>query len=74
MSQWKCPCCKSENLDYWAVEFYDDQCYFPRECQNCWAEGEEWYSLEFIWHENIEKPNLSLNQKENEHEPIIKSN
>ena len=53
MRQWKCPICDWENLDYGSVEFYDDQCYFPRECGDCWAEWEEWYSMEFIWHERV---------------------
>lgn len=53
MYQWKCPVCESDNLEYGVVEFYDDQCYFPRICQSCGAEWEEWYSMEFIWHENL---------------------
>lgn len=53
MRQWTCPCCWSNYLDYGSVEFYDDQCYFPRECGDCWAEWEEWYSMEFIWHERV---------------------
>lgn len=52
-TQWTCPCCQSDNLEYGAVEFYDDQCYFPRTCNNCKTEWEEWYSLDFIWHENL---------------------
>ena len=52
-TQWECPICKSDNLEYWTVEFYDNQCYFPRECQKCWASWEEWYSMDFIWHENL---------------------
>ena len=53
MSMWVCPCCNKANLDYDSAEFYDDQCYFPRECQSCWATWEEWYSMDFIWHENV---------------------
>lgn len=65
MYQWKCPRCWGENLDYGTVEFYDDQCYFPRECKNCKAEWEEWYSMEFIGHENVNTENcLDTNQKE----------
>ena len=64
MSQWRCPHCWGENLDYGSVDFYDDQCYFPRDCTECWASGEEWYSMEFIWHENINTEDcLDNNQK-----------
>ena len=52
--QWRCPHCECDNLEYDDVEFYDDQCFFPRKCKNCWAEWEERYQLEFIWHENVE--------------------
>lgn len=66
MSQWECPCCWSNNLEYGAVEFYDDQCYFPRICYDCKATWEEWYSMEFIWHENINTEEcLDSNRKEN---------
>lgn len=53
MQQWTCPCCKSSNLDYGTVDFYDDQCFFPRECLDCWATWEEWYSMYFVWHERV---------------------
>lgn len=53
MSMWVCPHCGKMNLDYEKVEFYDDQCFFPRECRECHALGEEWYAMEFIWHENV---------------------
>lgn len=53
MEQWKCPCCHSDNLEYWTMEFEDDQCYFPRLCEDCGAQWEEWYSMEFTWHENV---------------------
>lgn len=67
MYQWRCPHCWKDNLDYGCVEFYDDQCYFPRDCENCWATWEEWYSMDFIGHENINTEDcLDDNQKENE--------
>ena len=53
MSQWECPCCHSGNLEYWEVEFYDDQCYFPRTCYDCKATWEEWYTMDFSWHYNM---------------------
>lgn len=76
MSQWECPCCWSNNLEYGAVEFYDDQCYFPRTCYDCKAEWEEWYSMEFIEHTNLYDKDwneiLPNNQKENDGERINK--
>lgn len=62
MQQWVCPICGSMNLSYEDVEFYDDQCFFPRRCKDCEAEGEERYSLEFIWHEEVRKAN-SIEEK-----------
>ena len=62
MSQWTCPCCWSNNLDYESVEFHDDQCWFPRECMDCKAEWMEWYSMDFIEHEIYEEWNLTPNQ------------
>ena len=76
MSQWECPCCWSNNLEYWEVEFYDDQCYFPRTCYDCKAEWEEWYSMEFIEHTNLYDKDwneiLLDNQKENDSKGINK--
>ena len=67
---WVCPCCEGENLTYDAIQFEGDQCYFPRECDDCWAKWQERYNMDFIWHENVEKPILSDNQKENVWENI----
>jgi hypothetical protein len=65
MSMWVCPCCHKMNLAYEEIEFYDDQWFFPRTCRECWAEWEERYQLEFIWHENINTENcFTNNQKE----------
>ena len=50
MTQWICPCCEGENLEYGAIELEWDQCYFPRRCVDCRAEWEEWYSMDFIEH------------------------
>lgn len=58
---WKCPHCWGECLNYGKIEFYDNQCLFPRTCENCGTEWEERYNMEFIWHENV----LPNNQKEN---------
>ena len=74
MQQWKCPICNWDNLNYWSVEFYDDQCYFPRECEDCKTEWQEWYQMEFTWHENLydkdwkemREKDLFVNQLKNE--------
>lgn len=48
--QGECPKCHSGNLDYDAVEFSDNMCYFPYKCEECGQEGEEWYSMVFSGH------------------------
>lgn len=70
---WVCPCCDKASLDYDEVEFYDDQCYFPRKCQNCWATGEEWYSMDFIGHEEVVDNRLVESFKEWEKQKKLKS-
>lgn len=50
---WVCPYCDGENFTYGAIELEGDQCYFPRTCEDCWAKWEEWYNMDFIWHENV---------------------
>lgn len=55
-----CPFCGEEDLEYGAVSFEGDFCYFPWECNCCGEKGEEWYELSFAGHnvivdgENIE--------------------
>lgn len=46
-TQGKCPHCWGENLDYGTMELEDEYAYYPRTCCDCWAEGEEWYYMEF---------------------------
>lgn len=43
----KCPKCGSTNIDYDAIEVQDNQVYYPCTCENCGAEFEEWYNLEY---------------------------
>ena len=45
-----CPKCGSYNLDYKAIRFEGQMCYYPYECMDCKQEGEEWYSMEFSGH------------------------
>lgn len=60
-----CPFCKGENFNYEPIQFEGDQCYFPRECCKCGAKWEEWYNMDFIWHENLKKWVLDTNQNDN---------
>lgn len=62
---WVCPFCKEESLDYWPIQLEGDQCYFKWECDNCKAKGEEWYNMDFIWHENLQEWVLDTNQDKN---------
>ena len=53
--QGTCPFCGSDNLDYQPVEMQDDgMMFYPWTCQNCKAQGEEWYSLTFVGHNVID--------------------
>lgn len=50
-SQGQCPYCNSNDLDYGAMEPEDDGLvYYPWKCNCCGGEGEEWYELNFIGH------------------------
>ena len=52
----KCPFCNNEwTLDYGALQFEGEMCYFPWKCLECKHEGEEWYSMEFIGHSVIDE-------------------
>lgn len=59
-----CPFCGESNLEYEAVRFDGDICYYPWKCINCNHEGEEYYSLEFIGH-NVYDEEGSLIEIEN---------
>lgn len=53
-----CPYCNANNLEYGAVEFQDDGLlYYPWRCEQCGHSGEEWYSTNFIGH-NDEDGNI----------------
>lgn len=45
-----CPRCDGANLDYDAVRFEGDMCYFPWHCKECGQDGEEWYEMTFMGH------------------------
>lgn len=63
-TQWQCPVCGSDNLNYGTIEFEADQCYFPRTCEKCKACWEEWYSMEYVWHYNLLDKNWDEINKE----------
>lgn len=65
---WVCPFCRGENFNYEPIQFEGDQCYFPRECEDCWAKWEEWYSMDFIWHENLQRGNKTVREEEKDEE------
>ena len=48
-----CPKCGEISLDYDAIRYTDEMCYYPYKCENCRQEGEEWYRLEFNGHNVI---------------------
>lgn len=51
--QGECPKCGSLNLDYQAIKYEGEMCYYPYKCEDCGQEGEEWYRLEFNGHNVI---------------------
>jgi C4-type Zn-finger protein len=59
--QGECPVCGKQDLDYGAAEFEGDMMYFPWTCNQCKAQGEEWYSMEFTGHNvNTEEGNIEV--------------
>lgn len=54
-----CPLCKSEKLEYGALNLEGDMAYFKWECEECGARGEEWYEMNFAGH-NVENENGDL--------------
>ena len=48
-----CPKCGGFTLDYQAIRYTDELCYYPYKCKDCGQEGEEWYRLEFQGHNVI---------------------
>lgn len=42
-----CPICHSEDLDYDAMEVYDDSIGYPFTCNSCGATGNEFYQLTY---------------------------
>lgn len=39
--QGECPKCGGMNLDYQAIKYADEMCYYPYKCEDCGQEGEE---------------------------------
>lgn len=54
-----CPICNSENLSYDTIELIDDMLYYPWKCEDCSAQGEEWYKLNFSGHNIIDEDGIT---------------
>lgn len=67
MSMWVCPYCNKMHLNYEDIQLENESACFPRTCGNCWAEGLEWYTLEYDCQELTQDWVLPNNQKEDEH-------
>lgn len=51
--QGKCPLCNSMNLSYGTMEIdgeLGNSCYYPWHCDDCGADGKEWYNMSFDSH------------------------
>ena len=48
-----CPKCGEISLDYQAIKYTDEMCYYPYKCEKCGQQGEEWYRMEFNGHNVI---------------------
>lgn len=69
----KCPFCNNEGtLDYGAVQFEGEMCYFPWQCLECKHEGEEWYSMDFIGHNVIDENGDNIEIENNMIEEEVK--
>jgi hypothetical protein len=53
--QGKCPVCGSNELDYSSIKIDTGQIAYPWTCKSCQSSGDEWYELQFIEHNNIQK-------------------
>ena len=67
-----CPFCGESNLEYGAVQVEGEMCYFPWQCLECKHEGEEWYSMEFMFSKALEeKQKESVKNKKNKKEEKV---
>ena len=46
----ECPVCGEQDLDYQELQPEDNMVCYPWHCDNCGAEGNEWYDLTFTGH------------------------
>ena len=42
-----CPFCDARLIEYGAIELDDNCLYYPFTCDECGAEGKEWYDIEY---------------------------
>lgn len=59
-----CPVCNSSQLNYGSVELEWDMMYYPWECADCGAEGEEWYNVSFNGHNVADKDGVMTEVKD----------
>ena len=60
-----CPICNSEYITYDKPECADiETIYYPYVCENCKTKGEEYYKIEFIGHNIIDKQGNSVEIEE----------
>ena len=60
----RCPICNGHNLKYESIEPEGDVICYPWECEDCSAQGEEWYSVNFIGHNVIDEDGTSIEIQE----------
>lgn len=60
----QCPICNGCNLNYnpnyEQIEPEGDVICYPWVCEDCSAQGEEWYSLNFIGHNVLDEDGVSI--------------
>lgn len=62
----KCPFCNNEGtLDYGAIQFEGEMCYFPWKCLDCKHEGEEWYTMAFVGHNVVNENGDNIEIEDN---------
>lgn len=56
----RCPVCNGYRLNYEQMEPEGDVICFPWVCEDCSTQGEEWYSLNFIGHNVLDKDGTTI--------------
>lgn len=56
----RCPICNGYNLNYEQMEPEGDMICYPWVCEDCSTRGKEWYLLNFIGHNVLDKDGVSI--------------